>query len=308
MFDYMVYLLFRGSALFFSLLPFSWVYALSDFCYFLGFSIGRYRVHVVRDNLRKAFPEKTEAEREVIMKLFYHHLFDVLVESLKSYSMTEEEVVKRFTILRSEAVEKAYREGRNMICVAGHYGNWEWAGIAAGTQIPHVPVGFYKPLSNHFIDRYMQRTRVQGRSVLASIERTSDVFTKNYGEPALFYMIADQSPPTPKLAYWMDFLHQDTAVLFGPERYARSLNLPVVYADIRKIKRGCYRVEFLLLDENPASTKRGDISFGFMKMLEKSIIENPQYYLWSHRRWKLKREQKQQPGKPADITNSDISS
>jgi Kdo2-lipid IVA lauroyltransferase/acyltransferase len=306
--DYIVYLLFRGSALIFSMLPFSWVYALSDFCYFLGYTIARYRVKVVSGNLQKAFPEKTEAERKQIMKGFYHHLFDVLVESLKSYSMREEEVAKRFVIAPSETLQNAYRENRNVICVAGHYGNWEWAGIAAGSQIPHVPVGFYKPLSNKYIDAYMQRTRVKGRSRLVSIENTAAVFATDFGEPALFYMIADQSPPTARLAYWMEFLHQDTAVLFGPERYARNLNLPVVYADIRKVKRGYYQVKFIPVTTDPSKEKRGEISISFMKKLEESIIENPQYYLWSHRRWKLKREKIAGPQGSQGSANTDISS
>ena len=296
MFDYLVFIVFRGSAFLFSLVPFSWVYAFSDLCYTLGYSIFRYRVKVVAENLRISFPEKTDEERHLIMKRFYHHLFDVLVESLKSYSMSEEEVVKRFIIAPSETLQTAYRENKNVICVAGHYGNWEWAGIAAGSQIPHVPVGFYKPLSNKYIDAYMRRKRIKGRSLLVSITNTNEVFAANYGEPAVFYMIADQSPPNPRLAYWMEFLHQDTAVLFGPERYARNLNLPVVYADIRKVKRGYYQVQFVPVTDDPSKTKRGDITIGFMKKLEESIMENPQYYLWSHRRWKLKREKKPEPG------------
>ena len=149
----------------------------------------------------------------------------------------------------------------------------------------HVPVGFYKPLSNKYVDRYVQRKRVQGRSRLASITRTMETFQMYKEEPAAFYMIADQSPSSVKLAIWVSFFNINTATLHGPEKYARLNNYPVVYVDIQKIRRGYYTFEFILLEENTSSTKFGDITAQFMSMLESKIREHPQYYLWSHRRW-----------------------
>ena len=186
-------------------------------------------------------------------------------------------------------VDEFYKAGRPVICVAGHYGNWEWAGIAAGRQMLHKPVGFYKPLSNAYIDNFIQKTRVRGRSRLASIVKTSETFKADYGEPAAFYMVADQSPSSARLAYWVDFLNQDTAVLHGPEKYARVHNFPVVFACVKKIRRGYYSIDFKPLEAEPSQTKTGEITGRFMKMLEDVIQETPEYYLWSHRRWKLKR-------------------
>ncbi len=176
--------------------------------------------------------------------------------------------------------------------MAGHYGNWEWAGIASGTQLLHKPVGFYKPLTNKYIDAYTQKTRVQGRSVLVSIADTRAVFAKDWGEPPIFYMIADQSPPTERLALWVTFLNQDTAVLHGPEKYARVDNLPVFYAWIKPVKRGYYTLDFIPLSLEPKNTKTSEITARFMNILEDQIKEDPRYYLWSHRRWKLKRPEK----------------
>jgi KDO2-lipid IV(A) lauroyltransferase len=130
---------------------------------------------------------------------------------------------------------------------------------------------------------------VRGRSALVSITNTLEVFKTDWKEPAAFYMIADQSPSNARLAYWVRFMNQETATLHGPEKYARIYNMPVFYADIRKVKRGFYVTEFILVSENPAQTRTGEITQKFMQILEEKIRENPQYYLWSHRRWKLKK-------------------
>ena len=203
--------------------------------------------------------------------------------------MSEDELIRRYKYYGTEFLEEFYRQGKSVICVAGHYGNWEWGGVASSPQLIHKPVGFYKPLSNKYIDDYIQRTRVKGRSRLSSILNTAETFNTDWGEPAIYYMVADQSPSSSRLAYWIDFLNQDTPVLHGPEKYARVHNLPVVFAWVKKIRRGYYTVEFRLLESDPSKTKTGEITTRYMKMLETVIREQPQYYLWSHRRWKLKR-------------------
>jgi KDO2-lipid IV(A) lauroyltransferase len=208
---------------------------------------------------------------------------------MKAFSMKEEEVVERYKYENMEFLDDLYRQGKSAICVGGHYNNWEWTGIASGTQLKHRPVGFYKPLSNQKVDAFVRRTRVKGRSLLVPITNTTAVFLEDYGEPALFYMVADQSPSSVRLAYWMQFLNQDTAVLHGPEKYARLHNLPVVFVFPQKVKRGYYKVRFSMLVEDPSKTAPGEIIRLYMNALEKIIQEAPEYYLWSHRRWKLKR-------------------
>lgn len=287
--DYLVYILFRTFVGLFRIIPFRLAYVFSDLLYLVGYRIVGYRKQVVMTNLRNSLPGKTGQEYEKIAKGFYHHFGDMIVESLKSFTMTEAAIVERYRYNRKTELEQVYKEGRGAICVAGHYANWEWAGIASGTQLLHKPVGFYKPLSNKYIDSYTQRTRVQGRSALVSINDTRAVFEKDWGEPPIFYMIADQSPPTARLAHWVPFLNQDTAVLHGPEKYARVLNLPVFYAWIKPVKRGYYTVDFIPLSLQPKDTKTTQITAAFMKILEAQIVEDPRYYLWSHRRWKLEK-------------------
>lgn len=287
--DRIAYLLFRTFSALFCIIPFRLLYIFSDFLYLVVFYIVRYRKPLVYLNLRNAFPEKDPQEIDRIARQFYKHFADLFIESLKSFSMSEASLVERYRFTGTEMLAGLYREGKSGICVAGHYGNWEWGGVASGPQILHKPVGFYKPLSNQYIDAYLRRTRVKGRARLASITDTALTFSTDWGEPALYYMVADQSPSSPRLAYWMEFLNQDTAVLHGPEKYARIHNIPVVFAWVKKLKRGYYTVEFRLVEKDPSTVKSGVIMQKYMQMLEEVIRENPQYYLWSHRRWKLKR-------------------
>ena len=279
----------------FGLLPFWLIYGLSDLIYFLVFYVIRYRKKVVFKNLANSFPDKGKTEIARIAKQFYHHFCDIFLESLKSFSMSEKDVCNHYRFINPELVNAFYDQGRHVIIIAGHYNNWEWAGIAAGSQMKHIPIGFYKPLSNKEIDNYLQKTRVKGRSILASITKTSETFQVFRDEPVAFYMIADQRPASARLAYWMKFLNQDTPVLHGPEKYARIHDYPVFYSNVQKVRRGFYQLEFILIEADPANSRIGEIAIKFMNTLEQKITEHPQYYLWTHNRWKFTRPQKK-PG------------
>jgi Kdo2-lipid IVA lauroyltransferase/acyltransferase len=287
--DKLTYVVFRFFIFLFSLLPFRGVYILSDLLFPLVFHVIRYRRKIVHKNLVNSFPEKSEKEIMKITRKFYHQFCDVFLESAKSFTMTEKDVSERYRFINTGVSDALYDQGRPVICIAGHFNNWEWGGIAAGSQMKHRPVGFYKPLSNKFIDRYLQDKRIAGRSVLASITKTAETFQIYKTEPAIFLMIADQRPASLRFAQWMEFLNQDTPVLHGPEKYARINNYPVVYADIQKIKRGYYEIGFIMIEENPAESVNGSITEKFMKTLEQKIKENPQAYLWTHNRWKFSR-------------------
>jgi KDO2-lipid IV(A) lauroyltransferase len=287
--NYLTYVVFRAFVILFRFIPFWMLFGFADLVFYIIYYLVGYRKKVVLENLMNSYPGKSQMEINRIAKAFYHHFADMLIESLKAFTMTEEAVIRRYKFTNTVIPDEFCKKGQSVICVAGHYGNWEWAGIAAGKQLLHKPVGFYKPLSNSYIDQYIQRTRVQGRSQLASIAKTGETFKTDWGEPAAFYMVADQSPSSSRLAYWVNFLNQDTAVLHGPEKYARVHNFPVVFASVKKIKRGYYTIDFKLLEAEPNQTKTGEITRRFMQMLEETINANPEYYLWSHRRWKLKR-------------------
>lgn len=288
--DRLTYYLFRFFLGLFRLIPFWALYLFSDVVFLIIFYLIGYRKKVVMSNLMNSFPEKSTGEIHKIALAFYRHLADILVESIKGYAIKGEELVDRYRFVNPGVLDEFTRQGRDILCVAGHYGNWEWGGVASTNQLKQKPVAFYKPLSNKRIDAYVQKSRVQGQAVLASITRTAETFLTCWREPVLYYMIADQSPSTARLAFWVTFLNQDTATLHGPEKYARLHNIPVVFGRVNKIKRGYYEITFEVLETNPAASPRGFITKRFMEMLESEIINQPAYYLWSHRRWKLKKQ------------------
>ncbi len=287
--DYISYLLFRIFVLLFRFVPFRVMYMISDFIFLVVYHIAGYRKKIVFGNLKNSFPEKSAEETKQIAKKFYHHLCDLLLESIKSSSSKGRDLAKRYRLINPDVIDSYYLRNLPVIAVTGHFNNWEWGGLAGESQMKHKPIGFYKPLTNKYLDQFIQRTRVHGRSVLASIERTTETFRIKWDDIPIYYMIADQSPSSPRLAYWVNFLNQDTATLHGPEKYARVHGLPVLYMDVQKVKRGWYTFEFFVLADDPRSLKTGEITQRFMKMLEDKIREHPEYYLWSHRRWKLTR-------------------
>lgn len=285
----LVYFVFRFFVGLFSLFSFRQLYFFSDVLCFFFYRIVKYRKKIVFENLTHSFPEKSKEEIKIIAREFYKHLFDVVTESMKAFTMTEESVVPRYQFVNAGILDDYFKKNKSVICVAGHFNNWEWAGIAADPQVSLKPIGFYQPLTNKLTDAYVRRVRVKGRTILAPITRTAEVFKTDYGEPVIIYMVADQSPSSSRLAYWTTFLNQETAVLHGPEKYARLSNFPVFYADVQKVKRGYYTVTFIPLVLDPSSAEAGEITIKFMRTLEEKIKENPSSYLWSHRRWKLKR-------------------
>jgi Kdo2-lipid IVA lauroyltransferase/acyltransferase len=273
----------------FGLVPFWVIYGFSDFLFILLYYFIRYRKKLVFKNLRNSFPEKSEAEIKKIAKRFFHHFIDVFLESLKSFTMPEKAIRDRYRFINAELVDSYYDKGRPVVCITGHFNNWEWGGVAAESQMKHRPIGFYKPLSNKELNDYVLQRRANGRVILASITKTAETFQVYRDEPVAFYMVSDQRPSSTRFAYWTKFLNQDTPVLLGPEKYARIYNYPVIYVNVQKIRRGHYQVEFILIEENPANSIHGEITRKFMEILEEKVKEHPQYYLWTHNRWKFKR-------------------
>jgi Kdo2-lipid IVA lauroyltransferase/acyltransferase len=288
--NFILYLLFLFYAYLFALTPFRVLYLFSDLLYYPFYYVIRYRKKVVFDNLSTSFPEKTEKEITAIAKAFYHHFCDILVEGIKAFSMSAEESTKRMKIMNPELFLPFYEKKQPVIIVQAHYNNWEWGPMAAAIQMRHQPVGLYKPLTNKYVDGYIKRTRSKGGTILVSIEKTRKMFETYLNGPTAFVMIADQSPFHTEHALWVNFLNHDTPTLHGPEKYAVRYVIPVIYVAVEKVRRGYYEATFSILAENPSQTARGEITARFMKALENQILEKPEFWLWSHRRWKRKRE------------------
>ncbi len=286
---FIVYLFFRIFVFLFSILPFRLLYLHSDILYCILFHIFKYRKDVVFDNLRKSFPEKSEEEIRAIAKGFYKNLSDITLESIKGFSMSKKTFLKRYRILNSELLDTYFEKGQNLIALAAHYGNWEWAAVSFGFQLKFKCLGLYKPLSNKYIDEYLLKKRSVLGMNLVPIKDTYKTFASNHEKPALFLMASDQSPSNIKRAIWVNFLNRDTACLHGAEKYAKMYNLPLLYFDLERIKRGYYQISISVLEENPQNLPDGEITKLYMQHLERVIRKKPENWLWSHRRWKHKR-------------------
>ena len=271
-----------------SLLPYSILYFFSDILYFIIYKIIKYRKNVVYTNLKNSFPEKSTKEVKEIMRKFYHHFCDVIVESCKGFTISEKELSKRVNIKNPELSNFYAKNDQNIIFIAGHYNNWEICAQACPIYSKHQCIGIYKPLKEKFLNDKINLSRSKYGLRLISMLQVKKYFKEeNYPKAIIFS--TDQNPASVKNAYWLDFLNQDTAVLFGAEKYAVEYNCPVIYASINKVKRGFYEVEYSLVTDNPKEEKYGYITKDFTKRLENDIINQPQYWLWSHKRWKHKR-------------------
>ena len=240
-------------------------------------------------NLESSFPGMGKAEISAIEKRFYLNLSDIIVEGIRAFTMNKEQVLARHKILNPEIMDPFFEAGQGVIIVTGHYGNWEWGALSPGLQTRFQIVGFYKPMKNNHIDKFVRKNRSRYGTILSPIRETTKTFETHRGRPVIYLMAADQSPSNREMAYWVEFLDRDTAFLHGPEKHARINNYPVLFVAIRRVKRGFYELELSKLVEDPSKLPDGEITRRFAEQLEKLIREDPANWLWSHKRWKLTR-------------------
>lgn len=272
-----------------SWLPFSILYLFSDSLYLCLYRVFGYRKAVVRTNLRNSFPEKSEAELNRLEALFYRHLCDVIVETLKTFSISETEMRKRFIVRNPEVADHFYAQGGSVMLCGGHYNNWEWIAVGLKLHVKHMTYGLYKPLSNPFFNRKIRSSRGRFGMQLVPYKETRSYLEEHRGQPTMTIFAIDQSPSSANRCYWMSFLHQDTGVPFGLEKFAREFDAPVIFCRLDKVKRGHYAVTFELLTDQPSVNPEGWIIESATRKLESIIRAAPQYWLWSHKRWKHKR-------------------
>ncbi len=272
------------------LVPFALLYAFSDGLYFLLFKLIGYRKKVVYANLQTAFPNHSATEIEGIAKRFYHHLCDIALESTKGFTMSKKQLLERFRINDPDSIsERYFKANQNIIGLTAHYGNWEWGAQTAAMLVPFAAHVLYKPLSNKRIDAYFRKKRANWGCHFASIQETAKLFAEPTLKPAMYLLAADQSPSNIEKAIWAKLLGQDTACLHGPEHYGIKYKLPLVYCHVRKVKRGYYLIDVWDLGINYEELQAGEITQKYMSIVEKVVQEKPDYWLWSHRRWKHKR-------------------
>ncbi len=269
--------------------PFWLVYGMSSGLYLLLYYVVGYRKKVVKENLQKAFPEKSDEEIAKITKEYYKYLCDLIFESLKTITWSEKDVRKRVKMHEVEMMDRLYEQGKSIIIVMGHLGNWEWAGPGFSLNYKHQLYVVYQPLSNKYFERLFSGSRTKFNTKIVPRKDTLRNMISNKKTISATALIADQAPTPVNTAVWMNFLNQDTPVFNGPEKIAKMLDYAVVYMDVQRVKRGYYEVVPTLLFDKPKETSDLEITLAFNKLLEQGIRERPETWLWSHRRWKHKR-------------------
>jgi KDO2-lipid IV(A) lauroyltransferase len=253
--------------------------------YFLLCKVFRYRYHVVLQNLARSFPEKTYAEIKIISTEFYRHFGRMLTDLAQMLSLSDHQILAKVSILNPELLEYYHRQGRSVIIMLGHQGNWEYLNILP-KYVSFEVHGIYKPLSNPFFNILIKRLRSRFGLKLLPMDQAARYMLMNKDNPKAYIFIADQCPSVQSKCQ-VDFLHQTTRMFTGAERLAIATDAVVVYAQFNKTEEnGPWKLSFSLLAEHPAITAPNEITTAFSAMLEKSIQQAPQYWLWTHRRWK----------------------
>lgn len=270
-----------------SLLPFFVLYIISDILYIIFYHIFKYRRSVVRDNLKKAFPRKSEADIINVERKFYRHLCDMTLETIKLFTISGKTLNARCYIPPELNVyPELYEKYGSVISVLGHYGNWEMICQASTTMAPHRILVIYKPLSNPFFEWFFKYIRTRTGAEVVSMRDSYRKFLKLKDERMMPVMLTDQSPSEMNGAIWLPFMGRQTPVMNGVAGISIKLNLPVVVNSVKKVKRGVYEIVPKVLVSHPKGFSEREITKMHTDWLEGEIQNNPEWWLWSHRRWK----------------------
>lgn len=284
------YFLMKAVTWVFHVLPMRVNYIFSDFLFFLVYHVARYRREVVRTNLKNSFPEKSSSELKTIERGFYHHFCDTFIETLYFDRISSEEAKQRVKFINPELPNSYMDQGKPVVVFLGHYNNWEW--LTTWVLYSNHPFyAIYKKIKSPTFEKYYYNLRSRFGTV--PLER-ADTFRRIMNDSQqnianISSFIFDQSPRIHEIQYWTKFLNQDSPVIVGGEKVARKINAIVLFAHMRKVKRGYYEVEYILVAEKAAETEKFEITEKCTRYLEKVIMDQPQFWLWSHKRWKHKK-------------------
>ena len=278
-------------------LPLPALYLISDiFLYPIVYYVVRYRLSVVRMNLKNSFPDKAKAELRGIERKFYRHFCDSFQETIRILGMSEKEARMRMVFKNLELITDISKHGQGVLLLLGHYGNWEYQPfIYIYLQAFESKKAFniYRPLkSKAFDDLYLKiRSHFGGVNITKNETYRTVIRLRRDGVAGMFGLISDQSPSGANLHYWTNFLNQETSILTGPERIAKQTGFAVIYADVEKLSRGYYQTTFKLISDKPDETAENEITEKFARLMEETIVREPAYWLWTHKRWKHKHQQ-----------------
>lgn len=265
---------------------------LSAIVYWVAYRLLGYRRAVVRRNLAASFPEKGEGERLEIERRYYRHLGDLLVEGVHNLYASPRAVLRRYRVVNREVLTPYYERGQSVVLMSAHYNNWEYMVTSLNMQFLHHGVGVGKPLNDRLTAGFVSRRRVRfGTEVVdqRDVRQVVD-FYHRHGVPCVLMMLSDQSPAHPERCYWTRFLNQETGFLYGAEYFARKYGYPVFYYVVRKVRRFHYEVELSPLCLDPLGVPQYTVVERYVRTLERQVEGQPEFWLWSHRRWKHRRE------------------
>ncbi|MGA9639224.1 lysophospholipid acyltransferase family protein [Flavobacterium sp.] len=285
--QYLVYLIAYPFLWFISILPFRLFYFLSDFIYLIVYYIIGYRKKVVRTNLALALPHLSTSERLKIEKKSYEHLCDMFLEMVKTMTMSPKEMNKRFAITNIELIKEYEKTGKSIILLASHYASWEWL-LTVNNKTSLKGVATYKKINNKYFDRLIRGIRSKYGTELVVTRETIPFIAKNQREKTacMYGLASDQSPRLDRIFHFYPFMGVTVPVHTGAEMIARKYDLSVVFVKVKKVKRGYYQATFIPITDDPKTTTEFQITHDFIHEVEKQIHEAPEYYFWTHNRWK----------------------
>ncbi|UPZ15187.1 lysophospholipid acyltransferase family protein [Flavobacterium humidisoli] len=285
--QFLVYILAYPLLWLISILPFPIFYLFSDFVCFLVYRVIGYRKKVVRENLALTLPHLSDAERKVIEKKFYKHMCDMFLEMIKTMSMSPEEMERRFHVTNIDLVLDYAKKGKSVILVASHYASYEWL-LTINPKLGFQGVAVYKRLANPYFDKLVRKIRSKYNTEMIETRKAIPTMAKNQREGVLsmYGLASDQSPKMERIFHSMKFMGVEVPVHTGAETLAKKYDLAVIFVQVKKVKRGYYEATFVSLADNPKDFENFKITELYLKEVEKQILEAPEFYLWTHKRWK----------------------
>jgi len=291
--QFLVYILAYPFLWLISILPFRIFYWFSDFVYFLIYRVVGYRKKVVRENLALTLPHLSDAERKDIEKKFYRHMCDMFLEMIKTMSITPEEMERRFKITNMDLFHEYENKGKSVILVASHYASWEWL-LTLNKRMLFNGVGVYKKIANPYFDKLIRKIRGKYDAELVETKKAIPLMAQNQrdGILSLYGLASDQSPKLDRIFHSMKFMGIEVPVHTGAEMLAKKYDLSVIFIKVKKVGRGFYEATIVPIADNPKEYENFEITELYLREVEKQILEAPEYYLWTHKRWKHRIEQK----------------
>ncbi len=288
--QFLLYLIFYPLLWLISKLPFRILYLFSDFIYLIVYYIIGYRKKTVRENLSIALPHLTEKERLHIEKKFFSHMCDMFLEMIKTMTISEKEINNRYRFTNIEVYNEFEKKGKSIALMCAHYASYEWA-VSMNNHISYKGYGIYKKIANPYFDKLVITIRSRFKAYLITTKETIPTISQNYKNKILciYGFASDQSPKISTVFHWQKFMGIEVPVHTGAEMLAKKYDMNVIFLRTRKIKRGYYEASFEILSDNVKEVPNYEITDRFLKLVEQQIHEQPEYYLWTHKRWKHRR-------------------